>query len=381
MNLLVLLVLAAGFAVAFVNGANDVSKGIATLVGSGVCDLRRATRWGSLCTGLGGLAGAVLGGAMIATFAGGLLAASSAATPITALATLLGAAGWILFATRSGLPVSTTHALVGGIAGAGIAAYGLGAMNWQAIGGKLVLPLLLSPVVSFVLTATILRFRRRAAEPVASADCLCADVVPAVAGVAAVSGRGAEVQSMARGVRLEYTLGHSSDCPPSRGRLARLTVDQLHWASSGATSFARGLHDGPKMAALVLGALALTEGSPPGLPLVFAVITLGMVAGSLVGGQRVTSVLARDVTPMDHQEGLVANATTAALVTAGAISGLPMSTTHVSSTAIIGVGLSRGAGSLNTRTLRELLIAWLVTAPVAALLALACFFALSRMIG
>jgi PiT family inorganic phosphate transporter len=173
----------------------------------------------------------------------------------------------------------------------------------------------------------------------------------------------------------------STECPPAGRALVRVTVDQLHWISSGATSFARGLNDGPKIAALVLGALALSGGASPDTSLVFAVITAGMAAGSLAGGRRVTRVLAEKVTPMDHREGFTANLATAALVTVGAIGGLPMSTTHVSSSAIVGVGWMRGGGALNRGTLRDLLLAWLVTAPVAALLAALGYVTLSGVAG
>jgi PiT family inorganic phosphate transporter len=103
------------------------------------------------------------------------------------------------------------------------------------------------------------------------------------------------------------------------------------------------------------------------MPAAFALVALGIVAGSLIAGRRVTAVLAENVTRMDHREGFVANLVTAALVGPGAALGLPMSTTHVSSGAIIGAGISKEAG-VNLGTVRDMVLAWIITLPAAALL-------------
>jgi len=104
--------IALGMLLAYANGSNDVSKGIATLAGSGVTNYRRAILWGTAWTGLGGFAGALLAGAMVGTFGKGA-AGRIVPTLAAAIATILGAAAWVAFATSAGLPVSTTHAIVG----------------------------------------------------------------------------------------------------------------------------------------------------------------------------------------------------------------------------------------------------------------------------
>lgn len=155
----------------------------------------------------------------------------------------------------------------------------------------------------------------------------------------------------------------------------RATIDRAHWLTSGATSFARGLNDAPKMVALILAGAALTgDGISP--TVWYAVVTAAMVAGSLYGGLRVTRVLAERVTTMDHREGFVANLVTAVLVGVGAWQGLPLSTTHVSTGAIVGASPRRA----NWRTVRGLLLAWMVTLPLAAALAIAAFGIL-RLVG
>lgn len=371
MTLMMLALVGLGFGLAYVNGANDVSKGIATLVGSGVTSYRRAILWGALWTAAGGLCGAVLATAMVTTFGNGLYASGTTPTLMAATATLCGAAAWILIATRTGLPVSTTHAIVGSIAGVAATAYGVDGVHWGALGGKILVPLLASPLVSLIAVVAILRTtRRRGKAAPAVADCLCAEVQPLVVASAAVPGGAA---TLMRGpAHLQIVTDTSEACAALHPQALRLTLDHLHWLTSGWASFARGMNDAPKIVALVLAATVL-EGSAVlvSSPLVFSIVTAGMVLGSLIAGKRVTQVLAEKVTPMDHHEGFVANLVTVGLVTAGATLGLPMSTTHVSSGGIVGAGAERK--SLNRKTLREIGLAWVVTLPASALLGIAIY--------
>jgi PiT family inorganic phosphate transporter len=305
---------------------------------------------------------------MVSTFGNGLLAPGTTPTFAAALATILGATAWVLIATRSGLPVSTTHAIVGAIAGVGAVAYGFHGINWVAIGGKVVLPLLLSPVVSLVLTMLLSRLASVATSPAARpAECLCAEIEPSLVAVGASN----TAALVAQGMQARITIGTQAACAAERPTALRLTVDHIHWLTSGATSFARGMNDAPKMVALMLAASALSGGSPVAPSLMFVLATLGMVAGSLVGGRRVTTVLAEKVTRLDHHAGFVANLVTAVVVTAGAVGGLPVSTTHVSSGAIIAAGAERGA--INWRTVHEMVLAWVVTVPAAAALGIVVF--------
>jgi PiT family inorganic phosphate transporter len=359
-----LVVLAAGLLIAYVNGANDVSKGIATLVGSGVADHRRAIRWGALWTAAGGVAGGALASAMMATFGQGLLSPGVTPTSAAAVASILGAATWVLVATRTGLPVSTTHAIVGAIAGVGAAAYGLHGVGWAAIGAKVVLPLLLSPVVSLALTALLFR-AAPALSATGGAECVCADLDPSETAARVVPASGAAAALVATAVRPTLSVGTQAACAAERPSALRLTLDHAHWLTSGATSFARGLNDGPKMVALMVAAAALS-GARLDPHAVFGLVTLGMVAGSLAGGRRVTHVLAERITRLDHRSGFLANVVIAALVGAGAVGGLPMSTTHVSSTAIIAAGTHRAG--IDRRTVRDFVLAWVVTVPAAAIL-------------
>ncbi len=371
MNILIqIIAFSVGFFLAYANGANDISKGIATLVGSGVSNYNRAVSWGILWTGIGGIAGAFLARAMVQTFGKGLLTPGVHASTSAALATIAGAALWVILATLKGLPVSTTHAVIGSITGVSSLAYGLGGVHWAAVGGKIVVPLLVSPVISLVLTCGVLRAWKMLA-PNPATDCLCAELVQPAA-VICDSGDVMASSSLMPKI-------HVTPCIAVKDAPVGITLNHLHWLISGATSFARGLNDAPKMVALVLGVTFLLEAGY-GLTLrCFVVITAGMLVGSWRMGRRVTEVLAAKVTQMDHQEGFVANLVTAILVGSGAALGWPMSTTHVASGAIIGIAKTRN-NPVNSKTIRDMLLAWAVTVPAAALLGIAAF-ALLRLAG
>jgi PiT family inorganic phosphate transporter len=330
-TLTLFLALVLGFALTYTNGSNDVSKGIATLVGSGVTSYRRAILWGTLWTGIGGIAAVFLSRAMIQTFGSSLLAPGIHPSFAAAFATIAGATLWVAIATIKRLPVSTTHAIVGAVAGVASLAYGTGGVNWSSLVGKIALPLLLSPVAALALTAVLLRIFRNSAPDMEN-GCVCAEIthpVAALSGVAAMASANVVAPQL-----------HIKTCKSGEGRSPRITLNRLHWLSSGATSFAPGLNDTPKMAAILMSA-ALLSGSVSLLPAnYFATIVFGIVIGSWVSGRRVTEMLASGVISMNHREGFIANLVTATLVGFGAILGWPMSTTQVASSAIMGTAFT-----------------------------------------
>lgn len=373
------LILGLGAFIAFVNGANDVGKGVATLVDSGVTSYRRALLWGSAWTMAGAMAASALGGALLATFGRGLLSESAAPTLSSALAVLIGAALWVSLATRKGLPVSTTHAIVGALAGVGTLAYGVAGLRWGVIAGKIIVPLLVGPAMSFLLSAFLARLEGGLGERKAvGGDCLCGEVLPLVVSpVAFAGGASLAMAAPARSAGLRVFAGATAECVAEHPSAVRVSVDRLHWLTSGATSFARGLNDAPKIVALVLAASALTSNRPVAAAAGFAAVALGMTVGSLVGGYRVTSLLAERITPLDHMGGFFANLVTSTLVGLGALQGLPLSTTHVSAGAIMGSGSAKVTkGALWTPSVRSMLLAWVVTIPGAAVLGVAAFEAL-----
>lgn len=354
-----------GFGLAYCNGANDVSKGIATLVGSGVTNYQRAVAWGTLWTVMGAGLAAFTADAMLRTFNRVSFGTGLHTTSI-ATATMSGAILWIAFATFKGLPVSTTHAIVGAITAVAIFQGGLNQVDWRVVAERIGIPMLVSPILALVLTSGILKAWRTLA-PASETDCFC---VESELELGALADGEPTLQSPGVSIRL-------ARCNSKTRTAAGLTMGHLHWTTSGLTSFARGLNDAPKIAVLLLGA-ATISGGKQALPVsYFAVIVFGMMAGSWIAGQRVTELLARRVTSMDHRQGFAANLVTACLIGIAAPLGLPMSTTHVASGAILGIAAEQGE-PLPRRLLAEMIFAWVVTIPVAGLLSVVVFMALTR---
>jgi PiT family inorganic phosphate transporter len=353
---LLLLLLIAGLAAA--NGANDVSKGVATLAGAGVTRYRTAIVWGGLATLAGSLLSLAVAGKMTSLFTVGIVSARPSAT--LALAVLVGAGAWVALATLVRMPVSTTHALVGAMIGAGLV-MAPATVQWSSLLGRVVLPLLASVVVSFMLSNMLIRAGSRAPR------CVCVDVTAdPPTSVAAIPAGEADTGSLVdsasispRALARKRGLVHGVDT-----RRSGLTVNAAHWVTSGATSFARGLNDTPKMVAV--GAFGLVP-HPLSAGELLLVVAAGIAAGGLAAGVRVARQLGEKVVHMSHREGFNANLVTSVLVGLGATLGLPMSTTHVSTGAISGVA-GDSLVRLNRRTLRDFLVAWMLTPVTAGLI-------------
>lgn len=349
-----LVILLLTLALAAANGANDVSKGISTLFGSGVANYRRAVVWGTIWTAAGGLAAAFASQKLVATFNGASLLASGSGSEPFILAVAAGAIGWLVVATRTGLPVSTTHSLIGALVGAAILEGGMGGVLWPAVMGKAAMPLLLSPLLSIALMLALLPLFGRVFQR-ANRYCVCIEEQPSVALLP--NGTAALQSSM--------VLTAGKEC--AVGSTVRVNaIDSAHWISSGATSFFRGLNDTPKI--LALGAAAVTGLALP-VTAMYGLVAAAMAAGALIGGFRVTRTLARRVTPISAENGFASNLVTSALVGLGSFFSLPVSTTHVSTGSIFAIGLGRGSGQVCWNTVGEILLAWLVTLPASAVLA------------
>ena len=373
-----LLAFSLAFALAFANGANDVSKAIATLVGSGVTDYRSAIAWGTVWTMIGAAVAAFVASAMVNTFSHGLIEAGTIIEPAAPLAVLTGAMAWVLFASRTGLPVSTTHALTGAIVGTGLVAFAGEGLIWSALGKKIALPLLFSPFLALTVSLILHPAVRLLAVRWEGA-CVC--VMPASRALVAIDARGST-----RTLFQTTSFGSPVMAVPSqcdRAGLQGLVVglDTIHWISSGLASFARGTNDAPKIVAmLLLGSATAAWPSTSSQFAAFGGVALAMGLGSYFGGLRVTEILAEKITRMDHAEGLSANLTTSLLVLASGTLGLPVSTTHVSSSAIIGIGFLKGLNSVRWTTVRDMVLAWVVTLPASALLACIAYLILNRVL-
>ena len=349
-------------ALAAANGSNDVPKGVATLAGAGVTRYRTAILWGTATTMAGSLMSLQFADRLTKLFSKGIVTATP--TPAFALAVLAGATTWVAFATATKLPVSTTHAIVGSLVGAGLLLTA-GSVNFEALPSRVVGPLLLSVGAAYLLSRVLSLLPGRIPE------CVCVSLENPVA-PSLLSPQGAAMLAEPATLPVaRVTTGSVAECArhDAGARRVGLNVNGAHWVSSGATSFARGLNDTPKI--VVLGAFALV---PAGMSTqqILLVVAAAMAAGSIVGGMRIARRLGEGVVKMSHVEGFKANLTTALLVGFAANRGLPLSTTHVSTGAIAGAP-GRDVSRLDTRTLRDFLIAWTLTPLTAGLVAAGVF--------
>ena len=312
--MLVVLLIIATLAVAYANGANANFKGVASLVGSGTTSYWTAVRWATITTAAGCLVAVFGSSAMLQTFSGkGLVPDALAAQPTFLFAVAAGAAIANLLATRFGFPVSTTHMLMGGLLGAGLAAQPDG-VNFAKLWDTFARPLLLSPVIAVVV--------------------------------------GAVLYLLLKSLRL---------APDHRTR----TLDALHFLSGGAVCFARGMNDTPKMAALLVGVGGFSVKTS--MLLILVVIAVG----GLISARHVADTLANKITGMNPGQGFAANLATSVLTTTASLHGLPVSTTHVSVGALLGIGIT--TQQAKWKTIIPVLLAWVLTLPSAAVLSALIF--------
>jgi PiT family inorganic phosphate transporter len=314
------LLLAAVLFVAYMNGANDNFKGVATLFGSGTANYTRALAWATVCTLAGSMLALVFAENLVKNFSGkGLVPDAVTADPRFLSAVSLGAALTVLIATYVGMPVSTTHALTGGLVGAGLLASN-GDVTFSKLGKAFVLPLLLAPVLSMALAVVLypvlrfigLRFNRK-----------------------------------------------------------RVGLHACHYASAGAVSFARGLNDAPKIVALMIAGNMIDRYA--GLSLV----TVVMAIGGIISAKKVAQTMSQKITKMSPGQGFTANLITAFLVFGASQFGWPVSTTHVSVGSLFGIGVVNRTARM--RTILSILIAWVTTLPTGAILAALMYWLLGTL--
>ena len=157
----------------------------------------------------------------------------------------------------------------------------------------------------------------------------------------------------------------------SNESVAKLSaVDSLHWLSSGATSFFRGMNDTPKILAIgITASLAIGISTTS----MYVLVAFAMAIGGLFGGFRVVETLAHKVTPLKPDNGFAANIVTAILVGLASRWAMPVSTTHVSSGAIFGTGIGSKDRRLRLKVVGEILLAWAITLPISGFLGGAAF--------
>ncbi len=371
-----LLVVAAAF-VAFSNGANDNFKGVATIYGSATASYRTSITWATITTFAGSIASIFLAQALLKKFSGkGLVPDAFTGSEFFLLAVALGAGVTVILATRLGFPISTTHAILGSLIGSGAVAAGLGGVNLGALGKGFVTPLLLSPVLAVVVGAILygvfhaLRYSLR----IPKQWCVCVGTEERV--VAMPAGQSAFAMGTLPMPTLTLAEGETVASCQERyagtfaGMDAQRIVDASHFLSAGIVSFARGLNDTPKIAALMLLVKWLTPVSD------IVVVALTIAIGGC-SARRVAETMSHKITSMNPGQGFTSNLTTGILVILASTLGLPVSMTHVSVGSLFGIGLL--TGQANVKTVTGIVLSWVITLPCAAAIAGLAYFVISRL--
>jgi PiT family inorganic phosphate transporter len=247
---------------AYSNGANDNFKGVASLFGSRTTGYRRAIGWATATTFAGSIASMALAQALLTKFSGrGIVPDQIVGSEAFVLAVAMGAGLTVIIATLTGFPVSTTHALTGAIVGAGLVAVGTG-VNVQSLGRGFLLPLALSPVLALVLAAGFYLVPRfvRLQLGITKEWCVCLGETPQVVPIP----QPASVMALQGTIPLTLTVsaGQLGECAERYtggflGIRSQTIMDVAHFLSAGIVSFARGLNDTPKIAAMLLVVRAL----------------------------------------------------------------------------------------------------------------------------
>lgn len=357
----VLLFLAACF-LAYSNGANDNFKGVATLFGSGTTNYKGAITWATLTTIAGSISAIFLASTLVKNFSGkGLVPDTLIQTPEFAISIALGAAITVFIATKIGMPISTTHSLVGGLFGSGVVAVGA-AFNFAKLGNTFLMPLIVSPLMAAVasLIAYIVFRRLRIAMSITKETCVCIgnEEIPVVKTIHANEFLTIETESQ----KTTRVMSESECIETYKGNFIGVNSQKLlnfaHYLSAGVVSFARGLNDTPKIVGLliVINTLDIKWG--------MLAVAIAMAIGGLLNAKKVGEMMSKQITPMNSGQGFTANLVTGILVTTASIHGLPVSTTHVSVGSIFGIGTVTKKADL--KVIRNILLSWLLTLPIAA---------------
>jgi inorganic phosphate transporter, PiT family len=308
--------------VAYTNGANDNFKGVATLFGTRITNYKNAITWATATTAAGSIASIFLAAELVKNFSGkGLVPDEIIATPAFVVAVGLGAAITVFIATRIGMPVSTTHGLVGALTGVGLTAVGT-TFNFDKLGKTFFLPLIASPFLALAVSVIVYY--------------LC-----------------------------KKLLSSLNEKSPK-------TLERLHFASAGIVSFSRGLNDTPKIVALLLIVSWLD------IKIAMLLVAVAMALGGWFNAEKVAETMSQKITTMTNEQGFSANIVTSLLVTTASYHGLPVSTTHVSVGSLFGIGLLNKTA--NIKTITNILLSWAMTLPFAAIISGLVYSLLTKLI-
>ena len=318
--LVVVIVVALGFD--FTNGFHDTANAVATSVSTRALTPRMAV----LVASAANLAGAFVTTAVAKTV-GKDIVASDLINTRTVLAALLGAIAWNLLTWWFGLPSSSSHALIGGLVGAALAQSGENGVLWHGLAHKVVLPALLAPLIAFAGAFTLLVgiywvFRRI---------------------TRGVANRGFRLGQLASGTFVAFTHG-ANDAQKTMGVIALAL-----FANGNLKEF-----EIPTWVKIAAG--------------------LSIAAGTYVGGWRIMRTLGQRLYKIEPPAGFAAQTTAGVTIYLATRLGYPLSTTHVISGAVMGAGATKRLSAVRWGVAGNIVFAWVLTIPAAALVAAACYW-------
>ena len=377
-----ILLIIAGLFLAFSNGGNDNFKGVATLLGSGTTSYKQALAWATITTFLGSVVALYLAQGLLQNFSGkGLVPDDVVKLSSFSTAVALASALTVFAATRLGFPISTTHALTGALVGAGFMAAPQG-IHIHHLMNSFVAPLLLGPLLAIV-GATLLyplasKVRRQFGVTRESCLCVGREVIAPTSSIRFVQvlPLSQPMNQMTRFIEMPtVSVGNQLSCAERYvgtfwGVDAKSAVDATHVLSAGLVSFARGLNDIPKIAAIMLAAAAVTPSQS------IVSVAMVMALGGVVMAKRIANTMAYEITTMNDGQGVSANLVTSLVVIGASRMGLPVSTTHVSCGALFGIGAV--TKQAHGGAILKIALAWITTLPLAAMLGAMLFVLLSR---
>jgi PiT family inorganic phosphate transporter len=325
-----LLIVVLGLAVLFdyINGFHDTANAIATSVSTRALKPEHAI----LMSATANFVGALTGTAVAVTIAKGLANVPEGPPgQVIVAAALVGAIAWNLLTWRLGIPSSSSHALIGGLLGAVIIAEGIQAVIWEGVRDKVIIPLFASPIlgiaIGFAFMVVLLNLFRRA-HPRRLND-----------------------------------------------RFRRLQV-----LSAAYMAFSHGSNDAQKTMGIMTLAL-FTAGVIPTaeVPLWVVLVCASAISlGTAAGGWRIIRTMGQRVVKLDPVHGFAAETTAATIILSASQIGAPVSTTHVISSAIMGVGSSDRFSAVRWGVAGNIVTAWVLTIPASALVAAMAWLVLSR---
>ncbi|HTZ45705.1 MAG TPA: inorganic phosphate transporter [Jatrophihabitans sp.] len=315
---LLFIVVITALAFDFTNGFHDTANAMATSIATGALRPKTAVALSAVLN----LLGAFLSIKVAATIASGIVSSTAITLPIV-FAGLLGAIAWNVLTWSFGLPSSSSHALIGGVIGATLVSAGMSAVHGHSIVAKVIVPAVLSPIIAGVVAGLATRLAYRSARPAER---------------------------------------------PAAHRYFR--YGQL--ASASLVSLAHGTNDAQKtMGVITLALIAdhrlAAHADPPAW--VIVACALAIAAGTYFGGWRVIRTMGHKLTHIEPPQGFAAQTAAATVLLTATQGGLPLSTTHITSGAVLGSGVGKREAHVRWGVAGSMVIAWLLTLPAAALMA------------